>query len=344
MKIACVADDHVANHRLHGGVVRSGLNDRCREILAVLRESYLRAQELGANAFFVLGDLFDTDHPTPQIIAATRSALTGNLPVYVLLGNHDATSNALGDHALGPLDGVGLIETIESPKVIDDYSTPIFCLPFDPRAAADWLPQKIVELTKIGASLPIVLVHVGIITSDTAPWLLSAKNALRVEDFGEGAGWVFAGDWHRRKIVGNVMQVGALVPTGYDNPGFDGYGTLALWEDGVTSYEVLPGPRFVKVASSEEASEAIVKARESGCRLSLSAVGDFTVNKDDVCVAVDREVDTTEANTLARWAAHVARESKTLEESLDGYIKAMFLPDDVSAESVSAKCRELLKL
>ena len=99
--IGVVADIHLACHRQLGGITAAGLNTRAREILAVLQHTgqLVRAEQA---SLVIAGDLFDTPHPTPQLMAGALDALSG-LDVTCLVGNHDQVSAAPGDHALGPL-------------------------------------------------------------------------------------------------------------------------------------------------------------------------------------------------------------------------------------------------
>jgi hypothetical protein len=61
-----------------------------------------------------------------------------------------------------------------------------------------------------------------------------------------------------------ILQGGALCPTGFDNQGLHGYGTLAFWDTDKhrLSWQEMPGPRFC-VARSEEEEQAIVEEARS---------------------------------------------------------------------------------
>lgn len=70
----------------------------------------------------------------------------------------------------------------------------------------------------------------------------------------------------RQKII---MQIGALIATGWDNPGLYGYGTVAFWNGERLSWEELPGPRFCTVRSDEEEKAVVAEAAKLGHNLFL---------------------------------------------------------------------------
>lgn len=365
MKLAFVADVHVGNHRRHGGPMLSGLNDRCRLSAAVLDAARRRAAELDAE-FFVLGDLFDSSRPEPQVVAAVQRALLPS--AHVLLGNHDMVSTARGDHALGPLDGYEGISVYESPQVLsfDDDKVEVIMVPFQPGPAAEWLPQVMerlsVSLEDSGrVQARVLCLHLGIIDENTPPWLRGADDAVPLElvqklSMDLGCDAVLAGNWHSRQFwltAGRyqIMQVGTLCPTGWDNPGLEDYGTLAVFdsETGLLSHTEIPGPRFVKlragqqtvgstfgnqiyvqmVAGTEERqqSEAVLSAQRDKGRI----VG-YEVVPDDL-----------ESETAARSAAFAARSSETFDQALAAFVREMPLEDGVEREHVLSLSRKYIE-
>jgi hypothetical protein len=115
----------------------------------------------------------------------------------------------------------------------------------------------------------LILAHCGIVDEYTPFFLKEDKNAIYIDklrqlkkEFPHFVGFA-AGDWHERKHWHSahgssldILQVGALVPTGWDNPGGHGYGTLATWVSANEgwSWRVLAGPRFVGALATEEES------------------------------------------------------------------------------------------
>jgi hypothetical protein len=68
-----------------------------------------------------------------------------------------------------------------------------------------------------------------------------------------------------------IMQIGSLCPTGWDNAGLDGYGTVALWDTDTQAltWRVLPGPRFCVARSADEEESIIGVAKRRGDTLFL---------------------------------------------------------------------------
>lgn len=67
------------------------------------------------------------------------------------------------------------------------------------------------------------------------------------------------------------MQGGALVPTGFDNKGLRGYGTLAIIDsvDQSLHWRELPGPRFCTAYEQLEEEKLIAEAKQLGHQLFL---------------------------------------------------------------------------
>lgn len=101
--ISFIADTHIANHRRFAGESRACINVRCHTTLNSLEQ----AVESARGTLVVLGDIFDTVRPEPQVIAAVQLALWETHTTFLLLGNHDMVSTQPGDHALGPLAHAG---------------------------------------------------------------------------------------------------------------------------------------------------------------------------------------------------------------------------------------------
>lgn len=382
-RIAFVADVHLANHKKFGGSLVSGINRRCRYVLDSL-ETALRAacQRDDCKSFNVLGDLLDSARPTPQELYAIQRILGSDDRRYVnvLRGNHEMVSTENSDHALAPLCRHAGI--IDAPCSVPDNS--VMFIPFEPGDAREWLPQRLIELSTAGRlPMPRVLAtHVGIIDKDTPPWLRDAKDAVPLEllyQLCERHGFwaVFAGNWHQHKhwqrpdtyIGAHIVQVGALVPTGFDNPGFKGYGSLVFYEhaSNTVTVEEIYGPRFLKLR--EDQLDVLVQApkREkdslptSRIRLYVKAVvapervawaTDFLRGlqaSDALCGAFptveDFEVvtDDVEARAEARTAATVARSAETTEQALAEFIEHMPVAEGVERRDVLARCKEFLR-
>lgn len=370
--LAFVADVHLGNPKRHGGVVRGGLNARCWRTLAVLQNAVDRAVSRGARGFVVLGDLFDTATPPPQLIAATQDifadARRRDCEVVVLMGNHDQAGPTPGDHALGPLAPVATV--VSTPRVLSRPSWPcdLWAVPFRPGVASTWLPDVVRDLRVQSTQQPkrrepsVLGIHLGMRDAKTPAFLAQAPDAIDVNKLADlCAGFdlraAFAGNWHSHHRwdfawpddggLVDVVQVGALVPTGWNNPGLRGYGGLAFWDGKQATIEHLPGPRFVRVGVSEldeldpstdlcvqvvagadEAHE--VSARVASMR-EASQIGPSEVVIDDAV-----------ARAAAREAATSARSAQTFDEAVASFLAAMPLDEGCERARVTERVRAYL--
>lgn len=278
MRVAVVADVHLANHKYRGGPLHAGINTRARMILDSLRAACAIATDEDCGAFVIAGDLFDTVRPEPQLIAAVGGALRA-LPtdccIYVMRGNHDAASDTPGDHALAPLSYFDDCFVIDAPiATVDDE---LWLVPYTSGVTSEWLPGVLATLSvNYFSSRPRTLIlHAGIADENTAFFLKGAhdsigKDALFALMKKHHVCQVVAGNWHSFKSwcghaygFGNIIQCGALVPTGFDNPGLEGYGSVIIvnTDDGSWSRKEVPGPRFLTV-QGDMARETYLEAAE----------------------------------------------------------------------------------
>jgi hypothetical protein len=136
--------------------------------------------------------------------------------------------------------------------------TALVLLPFNPEPPSEWVPAALATLRPdieyhSGIHHLIIGSHFGLSDSDTPDFLsrgaLPVDTAFALCSEYNACAWL-SGDWHSRKVWERggvtVAQVGALCPTGFDNPGLTGYGSVWTFEDGRLTWTELPGPRFVK--------------------------------------------------------------------------------------------------
>lgn len=362
MKIAFCADLHLDNHKLLGGEVRSGLNDRARSVLEVLDQAMALAAGEGAEVFVMAGDLFDQDRPIPQLIAAVQTVIARHdaMNTYLLVGNHERRSDALGDHALGPLKDHAAI--IEAPRVVSftrkgSVGLGILMVPWvSTTSALDSLQDA---LKKATATATIVCGHFGIIDEETPKWLQNASDGITIADLESVCGQhgiteVVTGHWHEHgKWAGEKLtafQIGALSPTGWDNPGLTGYGTVVLFDSqtGEWSVKEVPGPRFLSFSDPSALS---------GSNLGNSIYARYTVSPSDVSqvmsmveaakcsgVLTDAVIvpSTRDAQVAARTAAVAARSADTLKDSVAGFVREMILPPNVDRSKVLGRSLKYL--
>lgn len=344
-----IADVHLANHARHGGPVIAGLNTRARYILAAMRDAVNLADHMNGT-LVVAGDLFDVESPSPQLIRAAQDVLSP-VPTIVLKGNHDSHSGDAGDHALGPLAPVCTV--VDEPTIITlEEGTPVnlWCVPFKAGHAKDWLPgvlRDLAALPKPGVS-NLLVVHLGIKDKRTPPFLRNSADAIDAKAMrklcaAHKIDYVFAGNWHdRRYWESGIQQIGALVPTGWDNEGLDGYGGVATFDPSLIGQRqrvyTVRGPRFVKVRGGIEACDAIIGTARWPDLLhvqaitdphELSSVADYLarlVGEEGLIAAGEARAETAYREAAAATAAHGARNADTTDAALEAFITRMPMP------------------
>lgn len=140
-----------------------------------------------------------------------------------------------------------------------------------------------------------------------------------------------------------VIQCGALAPTGWDNAGLGGYGSVIHWRGGpgVLRTEI-PGPRFLKLDSAAlerldlAASPHTIRVRA----VALDAEEAVVASTHPAVVEVIRaDVDPRAA---AKQAARAARSSETIEQALSAYCREMALPEGIDPTLVAEAARAYL--
>lgn len=286
MKYAVIADGHLWNHKRHGGALVRGINRRAQLGLDVLRRAVSLANEEDAK-LIVAGDLVDSAGPIqPQLAAAIRNELAKCVRgVSLILGNHDMTAD--GDHSLGVYETRYKVNVVEATLILFPGSgvceIPFHCDIADPRIR----------------DTQLLVGHFGVYDSTFPPFLRASKEARSVDDLfsymrERNIRCMMLGDWHRRMVWSRhdgmttaacglmtmpehkhdmrwIMQIGSLCPTGWDNAGLDGYGTVALWdtETQALTWRMLPGPRFCVARSADEEESIIAGAKRRGDTLFL---------------------------------------------------------------------------
>ena len=358
MMIATVSDLHIGNFPKFGGAYVSGINARCTATLQSLARAVNAANKHECEHFIVNGDVFDTDTPTPQIEAAVISVLQPfNGDVHLIVGNHDQRSSAEGDHALGPLAGHrtqgGEILVHEVPGTIGQ----VLFAPYTKAAVSEWFP----ELLRVHTP-QFVFAHFGVIDSKTPEFLKhSPADACDWETLcsamrSAGTRLLCVGNWHNPSSWSapstRIEQVGALTPTGFDNPGPSFGRVLIVDTDTVkVSATRVAGPRFVKLvwgpdllsqiaghgkhvyAHMEAAPEELPAARAwlkgAGAK---AGIKDFTLVPSKAA-----------AISQARAAARATVQASTMREALEAYIAKIPMPEGVSRASVSNRVQGYLK-
>lgn len=249
--ITFVADCHIGNPKTFPGPTHAGINGRGEMLLKALT----CVRECAEDSLVVLGDLFDLSNPSPILISRTAAAL-GSGGAYghnfVLVGNHDMSSTARGHNACAPLRHIRNITVCDDPSSFANPS--MLLIPYEPGPAVEWLPKRINQEVEAHGVPRAVCVHLGISDDHTSEFLQRAEDSIPAAELFRvmrvhGIKHAFAGNWHEHKRWQDgdysITQVGAMVPTGFNNPGprYGGYVTWDTDTDEITETR-LPGPRF----------------------------------------------------------------------------------------------------
>lgn len=356
MKIALIADLHVANHRKWGSPTygrAAPINSRALDVINVLAEARRRAQEEGCTDMFVLGDVFDTTTPAPQLIAEVQLALACRAPnemqVHLIPGNHDQQSPNKGDHALVSMDGIRNLAVYEKPTEVYVEGGSVALIPYQPGRADEYLVGVVQELgVPSGNNRRVLGMHLGLRDDATPPWMQNAHDSFPVNRITELGRFdmIAAGNWHERKHwPPEVWQVGALAPTGFDNPGLTGYGSLLIFNGSKTTVLELDGPRFVRATdlAGARALMAQVERRVTGyttyvsvrCRLEERAtVTELMEIYDHQAyeILTDKAAAEDAARSAATNAAYASTDS--IQAAVGAFVDKMALPADVDRNEV----------
>jgi hypothetical protein len=341
------------------------INTRCKLALDTFKYALSLAKLAKCSAFVVCGDLFDTDKPEPAIIRAVQNVIEqAGLKVYLLVGNHDRTSDAPYDHALAPLSGVAFVAEHPCIARVDDCD-----VLFYPHMAADMTcgdVQQHMPYAPNGASVRYIAIHRGVYT-DRMPKYLHSGKALSLGQARQlresrGAKAMFCGDYHETEAWSapdSIVQCGALVPTGWDQTGFSTCGRMYVMDGDQLHVVSVPGPRFKTVEWAEdlfdrlhelqplevEASRLFVQVRVQATQLqvareTLEQHGGQVLGV--VPVVYEFVVKDDAAKEASHRAAACARASETLNDALAAYVEQLALTP-FQRNEVLSRCQGYLK-
>jgi DNA repair exonuclease SbcCD nuclease subunit len=351
MKLAVIADVHLASHRRFGG--EGPVNNRATDILSALHSIRPRLLERGVHMLAVAGDFYDTDKPPPQLIAEVQSWLDSMKPLEVtfIAGNHDRRSNVGGDHALAPLYGRARI--FDCPGSLGN----VLYVPFR-TAPRGWWAEDVLQFEPDGSrdyAVAVIVTHIGVEFGDTPFFLQGKDDSLPVDAIGHtalqlGAHTVVCGNYHKPCVQMsasgvNVIQCGTFTPAGWDDPGLD-YGHVVIVDTEMSGwFEVvkIPGPRFIHGNTQDWRD-----VRESGPRQCVvyvrvpvgpheSLPGEYLREERMGTVTLDRVVDTELRKLNAQAAVASARDEASFREALTAFLAKTEVPEGTSREAVEAR-------
>lgn len=356
MSFTVVADIHLDNHRQFGGVARSGLNQRARLIIDVLEHLFQQTDKQVA----VLGDVFDT-RPSPQLLAAFGLTVRRRMcdSVTLIVGNHDHYSDHDGDHALGVFNSMHRVVVFGSES---HWAQGVMWHGYRASPARSWLMKEIQQHPD-----RVHFAHVGIADDSTPPWLRNGKDVVWAEEVDDALerGMLVAGNWHEHKLFGhNIIQVGALVPTGFDNPsefadllqGKDHYGTVLDLERTAFQRSVLCGPRFMMMHPDEHNESELIEGCAKLFELGYQPFIRFKVASKEVNNARDLVTTLIEKQCIMGGDVVVTQEARIKEsvkrtavtkEGVDhavaSYVANVTLPTGVQADEVIRAVKGFIK-
>ena len=360
----------MGNHKQCAGKTVASINTRCRQVLDTVKAAIALVKEYGG-ILIVAGDFLDVVRPEAPVLAEVQKLLS-EVDCFLLKGNHESVSAQKGDHSLAPLAPVCTIveePTIEIMAYKHDQKCAVFFVPFRPEAGVVYIERDVKALTEqwntmcseegIKTHLPKVLViHAGISDASTNSIMSGTREQIGVRDLARICSEndilnVFAGNWHDRKTIVDsttgvvVHQIGALCPTGWNNPGLDLYGTVSRYTAPGHKPEdtIIPGPRFIQAASMEEAL-SLSSTYERPDLVYVKIVTDIeNYGKESAQLNACIEsgticggsclLDKKDMDTKAIQAADNAREALTTENALAEYVEEMplkELPDGLNTE------------
>lgn len=358
-RTAVIADVHLGSPKRLGGPVYCGINRRGQLVLDAFTEAVDRAR--AAPGLVICGDLFDTTKPTPQLIRYAQDVLDiepAQLKV-ILAGNHDQISTLRLDNALAPL-GRGSSTYIVD-HTIDMFAKPhpLTVVPFRPGPVRKWLWDALEAAHNSRMEGSLLCLHMGISDDETPAYLRDVDGQIFIDDLVDIVEWfgfagACAGDWHERRgwYDWKIIQVGALAPTGWNNPGVDDYGWMAWWDGKRFECEHVPGPRFIRVAPTERQVWQRLNPID-GCTYFV----ELDVLEDEDAIELREywsEFDWVDTLTMrvvrpgaseqARIAAQSARSMSTLQEALTAYVREMPLKNiNVSRDVILNRAAHYLK-
>lgn len=297
--ITAIADVHLGNMRSYAKPGVGSLNTRALASLRVF-EAALRAA--GGRPLVVAGDLFDYANPEAMLLNRVRSALEregSGYHAHFLMGNHDQHSTAPGDNALSAI-GKGAV--YDKPT----HAGSVAMIPFRPNVCAkDYIESELWTMRRSAMSKLVphtLVIHAGIADDSTPAFMLhkeddfiQARDLFAImETFDIRT--VIAGNWHTPRawamrspptpvsnVVRKIIQCGALVPTGFDNPGLfyglavtvrvDSNGKMSAAPIGESQLGMTRGPRFVTLRHDEPIMLKVIEAHLDSVALG-AVVGD----------------------------------------------------------------------
>lgn len=350
-----ISDLHLGNHRLFGGPMPRGINERFRETEKLI-------QDVVANTpCVVLGDVFDSHRPSPVEISHAMSVLfTRDCHDRLLLvGNHDIGN---GWNALEPLKYVPGVRVASSSAPTayelkhgrrndagEPFETRVLAMPYyrDPDELLSSMTAALASRYKV-TPVEIVAMHCGIADNETPEWLTGGVHVNKLLKIAErfNVRHVISGDWHTPKSWDfgscQITQCGALCAVDFNDSAPD-YG---YWEYHARSrtmtFQRVAGPRFHTMRWPDGVKETIRVFRKKNPRpyvrirygsADRDAVMDFYSRQEsaDLWITLQEIPDTEAHDQMIR----AMRTPETALEAVTQYAKEQDLTAEERKKVVS---------
>ena len=366
-RVFALADIHLGNPKKLGGPVTCGVNTRGYEVLAVV-ERVVTSALLRDATILVLGDVFDTSSPPPQLISSfmdlMNKAIDAGQRWELLVGNHDAFSADVDDHALGPMAWMPNVRVYgDQPTLLSIGTLDIVLVPYMTPVNVTTLTSALTMVfnrPKLYGRRRALALHAGIYDETFPLYLRGQADAVSVTELDEvvlkfDLDEVIAGNWHNAHLwmrdTHRILQTGALCPTGWDNEG-PAYGYV--WPVGFPKGRdpglELRGPRFSTVRADhydEDVAKVALGARTyvrliaaSSAEL-LDAERRIRLDLPNIDSLVFDKVISHKAATDAAEDA-VVQALSSIDDSVAAFIEKMKLDDDVDRTAVHARVSKYL--
>lgn len=348
-RVGLSADFHCANHRVLGGPVVAGVNLRCRLIGETARRAFQVAADDGCDYFAILGDIFDNGKPSPEVIGVMADAIAASpIPVYVIPGNHDCSSDEVGNHALAALRKVKNCRVVDEPLFLQ--SDGIIFAPFSPRPPVEYFTEL---LERAGKGCWSLLGHVGIVGPETSEFLTNGRNIITVEQIFSlpqpKECWLrvlASGDFHQHVIhegflgAVNIVQVGALCQANFGDP--PEVGRICVLDTagpGITEILQVPGPRFLTTdrAGLRRMVVGGTDPKLSNCDLFLSV---NCTDAEDQCVVSGL---LSEIGDIRGWKTEILPSAKAASEVVEAVRGAVQVEEALGEWAAAQPVSEAVK-
>lgn len=361
------ADLHIGNHLQFAHEFMPGVNSRCAETVKAYSEFSKYAVKWDYKLVTV-GDLYDSDKPTPSIYKyVDKNTSVISRPI-MIKGNHESTSSFSEHHSLGVMPPGDVVDS--RVRVFSLTTVDLWAIPFQTGPAKKWLPEQLKKLKdNVNEDKTTVMaIHLGIQDDSTPKHMQNHNDSITVGQLKKLAAEykidkVIAGNWHEHmewyvklpKVNRHlhIVQLGALTPTGFNNPGLHNYGGMYFINTtGDCGWVELPNIRFVKVNGVKNIPKALGHYSEN-CYVQVTVHPTHYNESIKICQDMkesgyikDFKIVTNKKamESRSRKVASATKSAKNLNEAIDTYVKKIAVNKGVSKTKIKNKIKQYIKV